>query len=165
MMMFYPLHLSELFCTMWRYAPSRSTPLIDASQDVNMTMVEEVGGRITMYFTRARDTGDSGNDLTLDETTHLLWATGPVIDINQQTISFHSTNRGASSEITFPSAEECPDAAIGKNVGVCYHGRAGSDCTLSMSKWFVFGMLKSTSPLVSKLTFNSLFYELRLTQE
>lgn len=77
-----------------------------------------------MYFTRARDTGDSGDDLTLDETTRLLWATGTVNDINQQTINYHgdaSTNRrGVSGEISFPTAAECP--VVGKNVGFATMG-------------------------------------------
>ena len=124
MMALYPLFLSELFCIMSRYAQTQTFPVVDASQDVTMTMIEEVGGRTTMYFTRARDTGDSEQDLTLDETTRLLWATGDVNDINQQTINYHgnaaSNRRGVSGEITFPTAAECP--VVGKNVGFAAMG-------------------------------------------
>ena len=80
-----------------------------------MTMIEEVGGQTTMYFTRSRDTGDSGSDLALDMPRYLLWATGDVNDINQQSINYHdgatANRRGVSSEMyTF----DCP--AVGKNV-------------------------------------------------
>ena len=85
-----------------------------------------------MNFTRARNTGDSQADLTLDMTTHLLWATGPLLDINQQTINYHGNAmpncRGLAGMVTFPTAAECP--AIGKNVGFDTVGGLAVFCTL-----------------------------------
>ena len=105
------LFLSGLFCTtMCRWVgQNREAPFVDDNQDVMMTMAEEVNGRTTISFTRARVTHDSSPiDVALDHPVFFLWATGPVTDFSRQSIGIH-IRRGISSQmIELPSAAKCP---------------------------------------------------------
>ena len=84
-----------------------------------MTFAEEIDGRTTIAFTRARVTNDLAPvDVSLDAGRYFLWATGSEENFNAEdpsSINQHGFNsRGVSSDlIPLPSAAECP--AIGKS--------------------------------------------------
>ena len=105
-----------MFYVIYRWAASRSTPLVDDNQDLTVTFAEEINGRTTIAFTRARVTGDSAPiDVSLDGAVYFLWATGNENNFNgsrADSISFHSSAGVSSSTIQLPSAVLCP--AIGK---------------------------------------------------
>ena len=118
-----PLFLSPFWivhaCTMCRHVTdSRTTPLVDANQDVVMTMAEQVEGETTIAFTRTRITSDSPSiDVALDIPVFFLWATGTQVDLSTQNIFYHGSNRGVSSQmILLPSATECPFSGKIKNL-------------------------------------------------
>ena len=100
-----------------RYAAQRSTPEMDAMQNIHNVSANIINGVTTINFVRDKITNDSDGDLNLDACHFVLFAWGDNVDFNTGVIQYHGFNqRSASTElICFPSATICPKKCKYKN--------------------------------------------------
>ena len=83
-------------------------PTVDESRDITSAFAYHENGVTNVIFSRERVTNDS-NDVPLDQCVYFLYAWGGTVDVNAQTIGYHSPNREASRDmICLPSSFDCP---------------------------------------------------------
>ena len=86
-------------------------PDIDMQDDLRSTRVTRENGYTTISFIRARDTGDSSTDLSLNNDLHFVYGwNGPVDDYATSSIGYHRhTPIVSQSRISLPDSSVCVD--------------------------------------------------------
>ena len=96
----------------FRYAFERVEPRIDAIQNVDNGSASFEDGVMTVRFSRARDTGDLREDISLSTCVFFLFAWGGDVNVATSQIEYHGRSRRKVSEslICIPTSTSfCPE--------------------------------------------------------